>query len=62
MQGNYISYIIGETVVQAYLQHVYGTIDGYLTLITDNGKEFNNELSQKAAEEFGIKHYTQLHL
>ena len=44
-----------ETVVQAYLPHVYATLVGSLTIITDNRKELRNELFEKVASELGIK-------
>ena len=36
--------------------HVYATFSGSLTIITNNGKEFKNELFQKAANKLDIKH------
>ena len=44
-----------ETVIQAYLKHIYATF-GRLTMITDNSKEFNNDLFKKMAEELGLRH------
>ena len=44
-----------ETVVQVYLQNAYTTSGGTLTLITNNDKEFKNELFQNVAFELGIK-------
>ena len=38
-----------ETLVQAYLQHIYATFGGSFTLITDNWKYLENELFQKVA-------------
>ena len=40
-----------ETAVQAFLQHIYVIFDGSLTLLTDNGKEFKNDLLKKVAAE-----------
>ena len=40
-----------ETIVQAYLQNIYTTFGGSLTMITDNGKEFKNDLFKKVADE-----------
>ena len=31
----------------------YATFGGSLTMITDNGKEFKNDLCKKVAEELG---------
>ena len=39
------------TVVNIYLQYIYATFGEFLTLITDNGKEFKKELFQKVASE-----------
>ena len=56
---------IAEQVIQAYLQYIYATFGGSLTLVKDNGKELKNELFQKVASELGIKsqflspHYPQ---
>ena len=36
-----------ERVVQAYLQHVYVTFGGSISLTTDNRKELKNTLFQK---------------
>ena len=44
-----------ETVIQAYLKHVYATFSSSLTVITDNSKEFKNDLLKELAEELGIK-------
>ena len=45
-----------EKVIHAYLQHIHATFGGSLTQIMNNGKEFKNELFQKAASEPEIKH------
>ena len=45
-----------ETIVHAYLQNKYTTIGSSLTMITDNGNEFKNDLFEKGADELGIKH------
>ena len=44
-----------ETVIQAYLKHVYATVRCSLMMITNNGKQFKNELFQRVAEELNIK-------
>ena len=36
-----------ESVIQAYMKEVYTTFGGLLTVITDNGKEFKNQVFQK---------------
>ena len=36
-----------ETVIQEYLKHVYATFGGSQTMITDNGKEFKNDLFKR---------------
>ena len=46
-----------ETIIQAYLQNIYTTFGRSLTMITDNGKEFKNDLFKKVAEKLGIKHH-----
>ena len=45
-----------ESVVQAYLQHIYAIFGGPLTFINNNGKEIKNELFQEVASKFGIKY------
>ena len=46
-----------ETLVQAYLQNIYTTFGRPLTKITDNGKEFKNDLFNQTADQLGIKHH-----
>ena len=53
---NYTITIPNKTCVKAYLQHIYATVGGSLTIIMDSGKEFKNELFQKCAMKLGIKH------
>ena len=45
-----------ETVIRAYLHNVYATFGGSLIMIIDNGKEYNNDLFRKVAEEMVLKH------
>ena len=45
-----------ERLVQVYLQHLYATLSGSLTLIMDNSKELRNDLFQKGTSELGKKH------
>ena len=44
-----------KTVVEAFLQHIYAAFGSLLALITDNMKEFKNELLPKVAEKIGIE-------
>ena len=45
-----------KTDIQAWPQNVYATFGGSLIMITDNGKEFKNDLFKKVTEEWGLKH------
>ena len=46
-----------EIIVQAYFQNIYTNFGGSLTMITDNGKEFNNDLFKKVADKLGTNHH-----
>ena len=50
-----------ETIVQTYLQNICTTFGRSLTMITDNGKEFKNDLFKKVTDKFGIKHQSRAH-
>ena len=44
-----------ETVVQAYLDHIYAQFGGSRKILSDNGSEFKNELFTKVAQELGVQ-------
>ena len=46
-----------ERVMQTYLQNIYTSFGRSLTMTTDNGKEFKNDLFKKVADKLGIKHH-----
>ena len=48
-----------ETVVQAYLKHIYAHFGGSKVLITDNGTEFKNSLFKEVCDELQL---TQHHI
>ena len=54
--GTHIPDKISETVIQTHLLHIYAMFGGYLSLITDNGKELKNEFIQNVTSELRIKH------
>ena len=43
-----------ETIIQAYVQHVKATFNGFLTLIINNEKQFKYDLFQNVINELGI--------
>ena len=44
-----------ETVVQAYLNHVYAKAGGSEVILSDRGKEFKSKLFQEVASKLGVK-------
>ena len=52
-----------ETVVQAYLKHIYAHFGGSKVLITDNGTEFKNSLFKEVCDELQLtQHYITAYL
>ena len=43
-------------VVQAYLRHVYSKFGGSEKILSDNGTEFKNKLSEEVADQLGVEY------
>ena len=44
-----------ETVVKAYMDHVYSIFGGSSCMLTDNGSEFRNDVFDEVCDKLGIK-------
>ena len=44
-----------ETIVKAYMDHVYSLFGGSSCMLTDNGSEFRNDLFDEVCDKLGIK-------
>ena len=44
-----------ETVVKAYMDHVYSIFRGSSCMLTDNGSEFRNDVFDEVCDKLGIK-------
>ena len=45
-----------ETVLKAYMNHVYCKHGGSLKILSDNGTEFKNKLMEEASKELGVEY------
>ena len=45
-----------ETIVKAYIREVYSKYGGSRKILSDNGMEFKNKLSEQVAQDLGIEH------
>ena len=44
-----------ETVVKAYMDHIYSMFGGSLPMLTDNRSEFRNDMFDEVCNKLGIK-------
>ena len=44
-----------ETIVKAYMDHVYSIFRGSSRMLTDNGSEFRNDVFDEVCDKLGIK-------
>ena len=44
-----------ETIVKAYMDHIYSIFGGSLRMLTDNGSEFKNDVFDEVCNKLGIK-------
>ena len=44
-----------ETVVKAYMDHIYSTFGGSSHMLTDNGSVFRNDVFDEVCDKLGIK-------
>ena len=44
-----------ETIVKAYMDHVYSIFVGGSHMLTDNGSEFRNNMFDEVCDKLGIK-------
>ena len=44
-----------ETIVKAYMDHVYSIFGGSSRMLTDNGNEFRNNVFDEVCDKLGIK-------
>ena len=44
-----------ETVVKAYINHVYSIFGSSSRMLTDNGSEFRNNMFDEVCDKLGIK-------
>ena len=45
-----------ETVLKAYMDHVYCKYRGSLKILSDNGTEFKNKLMEEVSKELGVEY------
>ena len=45
-----------ETVLKAYMDHVYCKHGGSLKILSDNGTEFKNKLMEEVSKELGVEY------
>ena len=45
-----------ETVLKAYMNHVYYKYGGLFKILSDNGKEFKNKLMEEVSKELGVEY------
>ena len=45
-----------ETVLEAYMDHVYCKYGGSLKILSDNGTEFKNKLMEEVSKELGVEY------
>ena len=48
-----------ETVVKAYMDHVYSIFGGSSCMLTDNGSKFRNDVFDDVCHKLGIKRVLQ---
>ena len=44
-----------ETIVKAYMNHVYSIFGGSSRMLTDNGSEFKNEVLKEVCDKLGVE-------
>ena len=44
-----------ETVLKAYMDHVYCKYGGSFKILSDNGTEFKNKLMEEVSKELGVE-------
>ena len=45
-----------EEVIQAYIDNIYSKFGGSIKILSDNGTEFKNKISEHVAKELGVVH------
>ena len=46
---------LAETIVKAYMDHIYSIFEGSSRMLTDNGSGFRNDVFDEVCDKLGIK-------